>query len=279
MDAEGSFMIKVRENKRLHLGWEVILVFSIGLHVKDELLLQQIKYYFKESGSLTKSKDMVKYSVSSLKVILNIIIPHFEAHSLLSQKKADYLLFKAVALMIKDKEHLTKKGLQKILDLKSSSNLGLSSSLKIAFPETMPVKRSNIIVPKIHPYWVSGFISGDGGFAISANPLQGKRVTLRMYATQHIRDILLMKAIKVFFGCGFITKDGVAAVTFFVAKFDDINTKVIPFFKEYPIQGVKALNYKDWVKAAEIVKEKKHITETGFADIMKIKAGMNRKRI
>jgi hypothetical protein len=40
-----------------------------------------------------------------------------------------------------NREHLTIQGIQKIVNLRSSINLGGSESLKEAFPNTVPVER------------------------------------------------------------------------------------------------------------------------------------------
>jgi len=53
---------------------------------------------------------------------------------LLTQKRADFLLFKQVINLIVRKEHLTTKGLLDIVSIKASLNSGLSENLKIAFP-------------------------------------------------------------------------------------------------------------------------------------------------
>jgi hypothetical protein len=39
------------------------------------------------------------------------------------------------------KEHLTNEGLQKLVAIKASLNLGLSDELKAAFPDIIPVQR------------------------------------------------------------------------------------------------------------------------------------------
>lgn len=81
------------------------------------------------------------------------IVPHFDEFSLITQKQADYVLFKRVALMMKQGEHLTEKGLQKIINIRASMNLGLSPNLKNAFPLWKPVNRplvENQIIP--NPY-------------------------------------------------------------------------------------------------------------------------------
>ncbi len=42
-------------------------------------------------------------------------------------------------------EHLTIEGLQQIVNIKASINLGLSFQLKVAFPNTIQVKRTLVI--------------------------------------------------------------------------------------------------------------------------------------
>ena len=65
---------------------------------------------------------------------------------------------------------------------------------------------------------------------------------------------------------------------FKVTKLDDLNNKIIPLFQNSPINGVKAEDFKDFCKVAEMMKEKKHLTEDGLKEIKKIKAGMNSAR-
>jgi hypothetical protein len=43
--------------------------------------------------------------------------------------------------MVNTKEHLTTKGLQKIVSFKASINLGLNDELKAAFPYTVTILR------------------------------------------------------------------------------------------------------------------------------------------
>lgn len=43
--------------------------------------------------------------------------------------------------MMQRKEHLTDKGVQTIVNIRASLNLGLTDDLKVAFPKTIPVKR------------------------------------------------------------------------------------------------------------------------------------------
>jgi hypothetical protein len=119
-----------------------IPLFQIGVHKKDEELLKEIKEVgFKGIGSITYNKDMAFFKVQSLKDILTVVIPHFDKYPLMTQKRADYLLFREIAIKMSRREHLKIEGIQEILNLKASLNLGLSEADHEAFPETRPVPR------------------------------------------------------------------------------------------------------------------------------------------
>ena len=74
----------------------------------------------------------------------------------------------------------------------------------------------------------------------------GAGVELVFQITQHNRDEDLMKSLISYFDCGYIKirKKG-TGLDFIVTKFSDINEKIIPFFKKYPIRGVKAIDFAD----------------------------------
>ena len=183
---------------------------------------------------------------------------------------------------IQRKEHLTLEGLRQIVAIKAAMNLGLSEKLKVAYPDVFPVERPLVEVPKtIDPQWLAGFTSGEGCFIIvikaSKTYSVGFQVILVFVITQHLRDQQLLFCIMEYLGCGNLYKKR-ETFNYEVTKFDDITQKIIPFFQKYPIQGVKALNFHDWCKAAELMKDKKHLTAEGLDEIRKIKSGMNRAR-
>ena len=57
-----------------------------------------------------------------------------------------------------------------------------------------------------------------------------------------------------------------------------LKIKLYPFFNDYPIQGIKSLDFADFKKVAEIIKNKDHLTDKGFNEIKKIVNGMNLDR-
>ena len=77
-------------------------------------------------------------------------------------------------------------------------------------------------------------------------------------------------------GCGRIELNlKQSAVYFVVTNFQDIYEKIIPLFDKYPIKGVKALDYSDFKKIANLVQNKEHLTEEGLFKIQSIKLNMN----
>lgn len=159
-------------------------------------------------------------------------------------------------------------------------NKGLSPELIAAFPDVLPERRP-LVENKIvdcHE-WTAGFTAGEGSFYISIT--NQNYVQLWFTLTQHARDEQLMNSFIQFFGCGkiFLRKKNTASWSEFkVTKLSDILNIIIPFFQKYPILGVKAKDFVDWCKVAELMQNKAHLTEKGLSEIRKIKAGMNKGR-
>jgi len=107
------------------------------LHQKDRPLLELIKNYLGVGNIYKSGKDSIRLRVHSRKD-LAVIINHFDKYPLISQKQADYLLFKQTFVLFNNKEHLTMEGLEKLIAIKASINRGLSEELKAAFPNVIP---------------------------------------------------------------------------------------------------------------------------------------------
>lgn len=109
--------------------------------------------------------------------------------------------------LVNNKAHLTVEGLNQIVNIKASMNLGLSDKLKSEFAGYTPVERSvfNNDNVNLNPNWISGFVSAEGNFDVRM-PLSkskiGYRVQLRFRITQHQRDIRLMENLVKYLWCG-----------------------------------------------------------------------------
>lgn len=201
IDGEGSFSLIIDKNKTRQLGWRVQLKFQIGLHTKDLNLLYKLQQYLGgvDIGSihLARNREMVNYSIDSNKGLSKLII-HLEKYPLLTKKSVDFMLFKQAVKLVNNKAHLTVQGLNEIVNIKASMNLGLSDMLKSEFDGHIPVEKplidnNNII---IDPHWISGFVSAEGNFDVripSTKSKLGYRVQLRFRISQLNRDFKLME--------------------------------------------------------------------------------------
>lgn len=279
IDAEGSFVIRISKNKKVKSGWSVRLVFFITLHAKDLAILEIIKKEL-QIGRITLSNiaPSVVFQVNSIKEI-KIIIKLLDKNNLITQKQADFLLFKQVFELMLNKEHLTEEGILKIVALKAANNNGLSDLLKEEFSNILPAPRPKVENQIVHAAeWVAGFTSGEGCFFISIS--SQSYVIMAFQLTQNVRDENLVKTFIKFFNCGNIYFDKTnLTFDYRVTKLSDLLNKIIPFFKEFPILGVKAKDFEDWCLVAEMVKQKQHLNPEGLEKIRKIKRGMNKNRI
>lgn len=250
-------MIIIRKTQKNNIGWQIELNFTIGLHKKDVELLKLIQSYFGGVGRIGKEiNGCCDFTVSSLDQILTKIVPHFDKYPLKTKKLVDYLLFRKVVMMMKRREHLTVEGLQKIVNIRATLNKGLTPILKDAFPSSVPVPRPLQVenerrTPSLHPQWVAGFTSGDGCFKVSIRESKackvGSRVIIIFILNQHIRDegaSSLIKSLVNLFGCGqtYSYKD---YIEFRCQSFLDNYDKILPFFRKYPILGVKSQDFND----------------------------------
>jgi len=287
IDGEGSFSLIVDKNKVRQLGWRSQLKFQLGLHTKDLNVLCLLQQYLGGVGSihLSSTRDIVNYSIDSIKGFNNLI-NHLEKYPLLTQKAADFLLFKKAVELVNDKAHLTVEGLEKMVNIKASMNLGLSDVLKSEFPGYIPVERPVINYDniKLNPSWISGFISAEGNFDVrmpATGSKLGYRVQLRFRISQHSRDFRLMQKIVEYLGSGKIYKYAgmqSTAVSLSIVDFKDITNIIIPLLNENPIIGIKLYDYLDWCKIHSLMLNRTHLTVEGINSIRKIKSGMNRGR-
>nr|ATI20429.1 LAGLIDADG endonuclease [Juglanconis juglandina] len=248
VDAEGCFRISILKNSSYREGsnlpqYKIRLYFQISLHIKDIKVLEDMITEL-GVGRIYKTKsrpDIAEIQVSSIKD-LKAILEFFEQYPLITQKYADYELFKQAYLIISSKQHLTSQGILKLVALKASSNWGLSKDLIKAFPKITPVTRvqPNQRIP--NGDWLLGFVSGEGSFMLriieSTTHKLGYQVGLRFQITQHCKDKLLMENLVEYFQCGYLSCRG-DIVDFKVTNFSDIQKTIIPFFDENPLLATR----------------------------------------
>jgi hypothetical protein len=54
--------------------------------------------------------------------------------------------------------------------------------------------------------------------------------------------------------------------------------RLVDYFTKYPLCTAKVNDYKDWLKALHIVRQGRHLNDSGKSEIVCLKSNMNRKR-
>ena len=125
VDGEGCFHISINKMSKMSLGWQVLPEFRIVQHEKDESVLYKIKEYFGFGEVKVNRTDHYgtrkEFRVRGLEN-LNKLVIFFKKYKLNTSKKKDFEIFAQIIQMMNNKEHLTKKGLNKIAKLISQMN-------------------------------------------------------------------------------------------------------------------------------------------------------------
>lgn len=128
VDGEGCFYVLVRSPTGAHKSRRIELHLHIKMKEEDREILQRIKEFFGCGGVYYQAEKRpnhtpcYRYTVSSLEDHLKVIIPFFKKYPLLTSKKKDFLKFCQVAEMAAKKEHLRKRGFNRILQIKQEMN-------------------------------------------------------------------------------------------------------------------------------------------------------------
>lgn len=143
----------------------------------------------------------------------------------------------------------------------------------------------------ITPYWVLGFIEGEGSFTLSK-----REYTLSFIVTQSAKDLDLMKEIQIFFlnlcnnqFSGKYDSEGVRlsryqksntdAVYITIGREDIITKVIIPFFDSLLWPRKKEKDYQDWKIILRLKQLGLHYTDEGVRVINLILNQMNLNRL
>ena len=101
----------------------------------------------------------------------------------------------------------------------------------------------------------------------------GFQVILIFELTQQSRDKQLIQSFINYFGCGkYYARANKDVCEFKITKFKYITKKIIPFFKKYPIVGVKAKDFDPPTLIGLIFFNKKKWAQSGWAGLIDAKS-------
>lgn len=126
VDGEGCFTVNVYSRKGTVLKKGVKLVFKITQDNRNINVLKEIGDLLGCGNIYSQSKvaksNVMDLMVTGLKDISEKVIPFFLSYPLQSEKKNDFKSFLEVAKLMNRKDHLTRDGLSKILNIKETMN-------------------------------------------------------------------------------------------------------------------------------------------------------------
>nr|YP_009072395.1 LAGLIDADG endonuclease [Sclerotinia borealis]AHX83035.1 LAGLIDADG endonuclease [Sclerotinia borealis] len=118
-EGDASFYVTISEKSN-----QVRMFYAIKLNNRETPLVFKIQEFFKGKGYIVHDKNnMVQYSIVSIKVINETVIPTFDTYRFSGNKLSNYLVWKEILGMLNSKAHLTAEGLDKIRDFKSTLNI------------------------------------------------------------------------------------------------------------------------------------------------------------
>jgi len=284
IDAEGCFNISICKSlKKSKLGWYIQARFILELHIKDLALLRDLQSFCGGIGTITTTGTVARFTIVSLKDIINFVLPHFDNFPLQSVKKLDFDLWRACVIIMSNKGHLTLEGIKEIFSLKAALNYGLSDALKSVFsaseghfPPVIKPSYTPSLTP-LHPFWISGFVTGDGSFNVSVN---SKNQVFPFFSIGLLsKDKLLLLKIQEYFGFGRVYYSGKTA-QFKVFRIADLLSLISQddngHFYSYPVAGFKRYNYNLWTEIIYLISAKQHLTSQGLTQLLYLKKKLNK---
>lgn len=126
VDGEGCFSIsfRIEKKKKRVFGIEVTPSFSIAQKISPEnyQLLEEFMKLFGKGGIRKDQTGCYKYEIRSLHALCTSVIPFFKTYPLKTSKANDFNIFAHICSCMEKKEHLSGKGLIKIMELSRSLN-------------------------------------------------------------------------------------------------------------------------------------------------------------
>lgn len=147
-----------------------------------------------------------------------------------------------------------------------------------------PYGKEQIQCKTLPPYYVSGFVDGEGSFCVNITQHQTlkRRIEVRPMFEIELRadDTAILEKIVATIGCGRIYDCAYDRygwhphVKLKVTKIADLLDFVIPFFDKYELQAKKKMVYQLFRKIVLLIRDKAHLTDVGYEQIIRLRDEM-----
>ena len=125
IDGEGSFSISIGRHKTLKRGYEIRPEFEIEVRKDDQEILERVCVTIGAGRIYDLSYERygwfphAKYKITSIWDMKEYLFPFLDKYQPQAKKGKSYKLFRQIVLMVCDKQHLSDKGFEKIVRLRS----------------------------------------------------------------------------------------------------------------------------------------------------------------
>lgn len=128
--------------------------------------------------------------------------------------------------------------------------------------------------------YISGFVEGEGCFCVSFNKRSRLHTKIEVRPSfsisQNKRNLELMKMVNNHFQCGAIRfSKSDQNYKYEVRSISDLYKKIIPFFKNYPLQGAKQADFEKFVQVCELVYQNQHLNAGKLIRIIELSYQIN----
>ena len=132
----------------------------------------------------------------------------------------------------------------------------------------------------LNPFWVTGFVDGEGCFSIqfveNQKYKQGVEVRVSFSIGQSHTSKDMMKRIAFFFcQTSKNIRSDKSLLKYETRSLPHILTTIIPHFQKYPLQSNKKNDFLAFSKVCVLIQQKKHLTREGLKKILDISYHMN----
>lgn len=122
---EGCFNIAIQKSPTVKTGFQVQLRYLITQHSIDEELMKGLINFWGCGMVFKRSKEnKVDFQIRKFSDLANKVVPLFQRISLQGAKSQDFKDFCRAVDIIKEKGHLTHKGLDQLRQIKACMNTG-----------------------------------------------------------------------------------------------------------------------------------------------------------
>lgn len=287
-DADGCFYVHVDErSKQRRIKPMFCLTQQSPPGAGASPLLQACREYF-GVGHFARDKRSNCYTlrINSLKQLCDLVIPHFEAHPLYSEKRRDFAIFCKICSCLREGHHRSTSGWQDVRELAYSMNRTssrnklhrnkaqeaefkrdsqnprdlqfsfhlekefLSQALLFGKMESQALLKSSKPSSMSGEY-VSGLCQGDGTFTMC---FEKKRIKPAFALGQHNLSLELLYGLVKYFSCGKVVRVSPTYSRYNCAGLADLEERILTHFEIYPLWDEKALHLEAFQRGCTLLR-------------------------